>query len=137
MGNYIKIYIMTFIIFIGVDLIWLGLLAKDFYRDQLADFLRAKYNMKAAILFYVVYIAGIIFFVLDRAIDLGSWQYALFGGMFYGLITYATYGLTNYSTIKNWPLKLSIVDIAWGTILGGLTSYISYLVIIKTAFFNV
>jgi uncharacterized membrane protein len=121
----------------GIDLVWLGILAKDFYRSQLGSFLKESYNMQAALLFYLVYIAGIVFFVLSRAITTGSWQYALFAGMFYGFVTYSTYGITNYSTIKDWPTLLTVIDIGWGTVLCGITSYLTYLIATNINFFSI
>ena len=135
MGSYIKIYILAFIIFMGIDLVWLGILAKDFYRSQLGTFLKESYNMQAALLFYLVYIAGLIFFVVSRAIATGNWQYAVFAGMFYGFVTYSTYGITNYSTIKDWPTLVTIIDIVWGTVLCGVTSYLTYLIASNFSFF--
>ena len=85
--------------------------------------------MVAAFAFYILFTAGIVFFVLNRATAISSWQYALFAGMFFGLITYSTYDLTNLATIKDWPLMITIIDLIWGTFLGGLTSFLSYTVI--------
>jgi uncharacterized membrane protein len=85
--------------------------------------------MKIALLFYIVYLIGLEFFVISRALTISSWQYALFAGMFFGLITYSTYDLTNLATIKDWPLTITIIDLIWGTFLGGLTSFLSYTVI--------
>jgi len=136
MGSYIKVYILAFIIFMAIDLVWLGIIAKDFYRDQLSSFLKEKYNMNAALLFYIVYIAGLVFFVISRASTIDSWQYALFAGMLYGFVTYSTYGITNYSTIKDWPSFLTMIDIGWGTFLCGITSYLTHIISTNIAFFQ-
>lgn len=87
------------------------------------------FNMTAAFIFYFIFTAGILFFVLNNALALSSWRYALFVGMFYGFITYSTYDLTNLATLKDWPLMITVIDMLWGTFLAGLTSLVSYNVI--------
>lgn len=125
----IKNYLITFIIFLIIDFIWLGILAKDFYRKQLGFLMKTDFNLAAAFIFYLIFTAGIVFFVLNKALALSSWQYALFVGSFFGFITYSTYDLTNLATIKDWPLIITIIDLIWGSFLGGVTSLLSYHVI--------
>lgn len=125
----LKNYLITFIIFLVIDFIWLGAVARNLYRNQLGFLMKENFNMLAAFIFYLLFTAGLVFFVLNRALAISSWQYALFAGMFFGLITYSTYDLTNLATIKDWPLKITIIDLIWGTSLGGLTSFLSYTVI--------
>ena len=127
--TFLKNYLITFIIFLVIDFIWLGAVAKNIYREQLGFLMKENFNMIAAFSFYILFTAGIVFFVLNRALAISSWQYALFAGMFFGLITYSTYDLTNLATIKDWPLTITIIDLIWGTFLGGLTSFLSYFVI--------
>ena len=127
--TFLKNYLITFIIFLVIDFIWLGAVAKNLYRDQLGFLMKENFNMVAAFAFYILFTAGIVFFVLNRATAISSWQYALFAGMFFGLITYSTYDLTNLATIKDWPLMITIIDLIWGTFLGGLTSFLSYFAI--------
>ena len=127
--TFLKNYFITFIIFLVIDFIWLGAVARNLYRDQLGFLMKENFNMTAAFLFYMLFTLGIVFFVLNRALAISSWQYALFAGMFFGLITYSTYDLTNLATIKDWPLTITVIDLIWGTFLGGLTSFLSYTVI--------
>ena len=127
--TFLKNYFITFIIFLVIDFIWLGAVARNLYRDQLGFLMKENFNMTAAFLFYILFTLGIVFFVLNRALAISSWQYALFAGMFFGLITYSTYDLTNLATIKDWPLTITVIDLIWGTFLGGLTSFLSYTVI--------
>lgn len=129
MGNYIMNYLITFSVFIVIDLLWLGLVARDFYRSQIGFIMADKTNVPAAFLFYSIYIAGILFFVIQPALAKGSWIHALSLGLFFGFITYSTYDLTNLATLKNWPLKVTIVDLLWGTALGGLVASMSFLII--------
>ncbi len=126
MLEYIKIYVVALVIFLIIDFFWLGLIAKNLYRSKLGFILKDQFNMKAAFIFYLIYISGLVFFVISRA---NSWQYALFAGMFFGVITYSTYNLTNLATLKDWPLVLSLYDISWGAFLCGATSLISYLIL--------
>ena len=129
MAEYIKAYLITLVVFFGIDIIWLGVIAKDLYRNKIGFIMKDNFNMTAAFIFYMVFIIGLMFFVINRAVSLGSWQYALWGGMFFGLVTYATYDMTNLATLKDWPLSLTFIDIIWGSILNGATSLISYFII--------
>ena len=129
MINYLKAYIISFLIFFLIDLVWLGVVAKNLYRNQLGFIMKENFNMPAALLFYMFFVIGLLFFVINRAVFIESWQYALFAGMFFGMITYATYDMTNLATIKNWPVIITIIDIVWGSVLCGSTSLLSYLII--------
>lgn len=126
--DYIKMYLITLIVFLGIDLIWLGLIAKNLYSQQLGFIMKENVNWIAAVIFYLIFIVGIVFFVVNPAIIKDNWKYALFAGMLFGFITYATYDLTNLATLKNWPLKITIIDLIWGTTLGGLTSVLSFFI---------
>lgn len=110
----------------AVDLIWLGFVARTFYRNQIGFMLKSSPNWTAAIIFYLLYVLGILVFVLQPALSQQSWRYALFAGFFFGFITYMTYDLTNLATLKDWPVIVTVVDIVWGTVLGGATSILSY-----------
>jgi uncharacterized membrane protein len=124
---YIKLYALTIPIFFIIDIIWLGIIARRFYRRNLGFILSAKVNWTAAAIFYMIYIAGILIFAVRPAIVADIWrEAALMGGLF-GFFTYATYDLTNMSTIKGWPLKIVVVDILWGTCLCILVATLSFL----------
>ncbi len=94
-----------------------------FFFEAMGDY---QLNWIAAAIFYLIFILGIVFFVIHPALEKGSWTYALFAGLLFGFITYATYDLTNLATIKNWSLKITIIDLIWGTSLGGLVSIITF-----------
>lgn len=121
---YLKLYFTSLLVFLLIDSIWLGFVARDLYRSQIGFILKDKFNLIAGLIFYLIFIVGLVFFVINPA---ESWEYALFAGMFFGFISYATYDMTNLATIKNWPLLLTIIDIIWGSLLCGMTSLISYL----------
>lgn len=119
-------YIIALVIFLVIDFFWLRYAAKTMYDNQIGFLLREKFNLTAAFVFYIFFIAGLAFFVIAPA---SSWQYALFAGMFFGAVTYGTYDITNLATLKDWPLKLTIIDIVWGSLLCGITSFLTYLII--------
>jgi uncharacterized membrane protein len=125
----IKSYLITFSIFFLIDLFWIGVIAKKLYQNQIGFLLKENFSIIPAIIFYLLFIAAILFFVINPALIKNSWQFVLFAGAFLGLVAYATYDLTNLSTIKDWPILLTIIDIAWGTILTAGTAIISYLLI--------
>jgi uncharacterized membrane protein len=108
---------LTVPIFFLIDIIWLGYVAKNFYRQHLAFVLSPEVNWWAAITFYLIYIAGILFFAVAPALEKASLMRALVWGGLYGFFTYATYDLTNMALIKGWPLKIVLVDILWGIVL--------------------
>jgi len=123
---YLKLYALTVPIFFAIDIIWLGIIAKGFYRRHLGFILSPEVNWKAAVAFYLMYIAGIIFFAVRPAVNSNTWwQAAILGGL-YGFFTYATYDFTNLATIKNWPIIIVMVDILWGLCLCMLVATISF-----------
>jgi len=125
---YLYSFIVPLIIFIALDLLWLGIIARNFYQSSLA-FLLGPVNWWAAGCFYLLFIAGLSYFVLSPALQANSSKLALINGALLGLLCYATYDLTNLATIKDWPLKLTLLDMAWGAIIGLLTSYLSFKII--------
>ena len=131
MASFLKIYGISFVVFTVIDLVWLGFIANNLYKKYLGFIMRPSPNWSVAIVFYLVYLAGVVFFVINPALAKQSWKYALFAGMFFGFITYATYDLTNLATLKDWPPLITVIDLIWGTTLGGLVSLITYLIVSK------
>ena len=123
---YIKLYLLTIPLFFAIDLLWLGVVAKNLYQRNLAHLLSPEVNWPAAFLFYFMSIAGIIIFSVKPALDSQDWVKALVWGALFGFFTYATYDLTNLATLKDWPIKVVIVDILWGTVLCALVASGSY-----------
>ena len=113
----LKLYLLTVPIFFLLDMIWLGVIARGFYRRNLAFILSPDVNWPAAITFYLIYIVGILLFAVFPALERPSLMRALVWGGLYGFFTYATYDLTNLALIKEWPLKIVVVDILWGMVL--------------------
>ena len=128
---FIKLYAIALPVFFAIDIIWIGFVAKDFYRGQIGFLLKSDVNWAAAITFYLLFIVGLVFFVISPAMEKGSWMYALLVGALFGLITYATYDLTNLATTKDWPLLVTIVDLAWGAVLAASVSTVTYLMATK------
>ncbi len=124
---FLKLYLITFVIFFAIDLFWLGVVAKNLYQNQIGHLMAEKVNWVAAILFYLLFIGGLVFFVLMPAVEAGSLWKAVWLGALFGFITYATYDLTNLATLKDWPITITLIDLAWGTTLGLSTSLFSYL----------
>jgi uncharacterized membrane protein len=116
------LYLITLAVFFLVDMVWLGVVAKGFYRRHLGTMLSPKVNWGAAILFYLLFIAGLLIFVIRPALAQGPLLSALPLGALFGLISYATYDLSNLATLRDWPLIVTVVDLVWGTALGGLVS---------------
>ena len=123
----ILLYFITLAVFFLIDMIWLGLVAKGFYRRHLGAMMNPRVNWIAAMLFYLLFIVGLLVFAIRPALVAGIPLNALFYGALLGLISYATYDLTNLATLKDWPLVVTIVDLIWGTVLGGVVSYVSAL----------
>lgn len=115
-------YLLTFIVFLMIDLLWLGIIAKNLYQKYLGDFLSDKVNWTAAFIFYFIYVAGISIFAIYPAVQKGSVFNAILMGALFGLFTYATYDLTNLATLKDWPLPIVFIDILWGAILSATVS---------------
>lgn len=128
MGN-IKMFFVALIVFLVIDLFWLGVVAKNLYAKHLGDLMTKQVNWVAAFIFYAIFIIGLVFFVLTPALEKQQVSYALIVGAFYGLITYATYDLTNLATLKNWPIAITIIDLIWGVTLSMTTSGVSYLIL--------
>jgi uncharacterized membrane protein len=128
---FIKLYLIALPVFFIIDMIWLVLVAKNFYNKQIGFLMRPDINWTAAIIFYLLFIAGLVVFVISPAVEKHSWTNALLFGAFFGLITYATYDLTNLATLKDWPILVTVVDLIWGMVLSASISIITYLIAAK------
>jgi uncharacterized membrane protein len=128
---FIKMFFIALAVFSLIDMIWLVLVAKNFYRQQIGFLMKPDINWIAAIIFYLLFIAGLVTFVISPAVQKHSWVQALLSGALFGLITYATYDLTNLATLKDWPVLVTIVDLAWGMVLSASVSVVTYLIIAK------
>ena len=128
---FIKLYFIALTVFLAIDLLWIGVVAKSFYAAQIGFLMRTDVNWVAAIVFYLLFIVGLVLFVIAPAVEKSSWTHAILFGALFGLIAYSTYDLTNLATIKNWPLLVTIVDLIWGTALAAAVSTITYFIVSK------
>ncbi|MGB4759189.1 MAG: DUF2177 family protein [Candidatus Saccharimonadales bacterium] len=126
--EYFLQYIVAALLFVIIDAVWLTTLAPKFYRKHMGSMLRKKPDLFAAVIFYAVYILGIVVFALSPALREGSVWYALGLGGLLGFVMYATYDLTNQSTLKNWPKIVTVVDLAWGTFITATVSLLAFLI---------
>ncbi|MFD2249232.1 putative membrane protein [Pseudochelatococcus lubricantis] len=120
-------YIAAGVVFLAIDSVWLSIMADRFYRPLLGDRLMEGFSLAPAAIFYLIYIGGIVFFAILPALASGGLAKAAINGLALGLVAYATYDLTNHATLRDWPVAISVVDIAWGTILTGLSASAGYL----------
>lgn len=128
MTTFFKLYGIAFLVFFVVDLIWLGLIARRLYQKEIGQLLKPDVNWAAAMIFYALFIAGLVIFVLMPGVDKNSLTHVMLTGAFFGLVTYATYDLTNLATMKDFTLRITLIDLSWGTFLGFITSTLSYLI---------
>ena len=128
---FIRLFLIALPVFFVIDMVWLVLVARKFYSQQIGFLMKPDINWTAAIIFYLLFISVLIVFVISPAVEKNSWVHALLYGAFFGLITYATYDLTNLSTLKDWPVLVTIVDLIWGTVLAASVSVVTYLISLK------
>ena len=128
---FIKLYLIALPVFFVIDMVWLALVAKGFYAKQIGFLMKPDINWAAAIIFYLLFIVGLVQFVITPALEKNSWMHALLFGALFGLITYATYDLTNLATLKDWPILVTIVDLIWGAVLAAAVSSITYYIAVK------
>lgn len=122
--SFLSLYAISVPIFFVIDMLWLGVVAKDFYRNRLETLL-GEVNWPAAIIFYLVFLLGLTFFASYPAAMEGKVFKAVLYGALFGFFTYATYDLTNLATLRGWPLSITLVDMVWGTALGALVAGIT------------
>jgi len=128
---FLKLYGITLPLFFAIDMIWLGVVAKNFYAKQIGFLMKPAINWSAAIAFYLLFIAGLVVFVISPAVEKHSVMHAVLLGALFGFISYATYDLTNLATMKDWPLLVTVVDLAWGAVLASSVSTAVYLIAVK------
>jgi len=122
------LYFSTLAICFVIDIIWLGFMNSRFYKPQLAGLMSDKVNWLPGILFYVLFVVGLLLLVVMPAYNNESWVSAILLGGLLGMVAYATYDLSNLATIKNWPVVVTIVDIIWGTVFSAIVATISYFI---------
>ena len=127
MTYYLKLYLVTLLAFFAIDMVWLGFVARTIYRKYLGFLMAPNTNWLAAIIFYLLFILGILVFVVLPGLADNSLKTTLLRAALFGLITYATYDLTNLATVKDWPVVITVIDMAWGMVLSVAVSFISFM----------
>ncbi len=125
-------YLVAAATFIVADLIWLGYIAKNFYYREMGRLLADNFSIAPAVAFYLLYIAALVYFAVLPALRSGQWQEAIIPGAILGLTAYGTYDLTALAVVRDWPLRLSLVDMAWGTILSALSASVAAYVVTRS-----
>lgn len=126
--NFFKLYFIAVPIFFIIDLTWLGVIAKDLYQKHMGHLMRPVPNWPVAVLFYLLFIIGLVIFAIYPAIKNNSWSYALLYGALFGFFTYMTFDLTSLAVLKDWPWKIVIIDIIWGVVLSSSVSVAAYFI---------
>ena len=128
---FLKLFGIALPVFFAIDMLWLGLIAKDFYAKQIGGLMKPNINWTAAIIFYLIFIAGLVVFVIMPAVVKNSWSHAVLMGALFGFVCYSTYDLTNLAVAKDWPVFVTIIDLIWGAVLAASVSVITYLIATK------
>jgi uncharacterized membrane protein len=119
---YLIAYLVCIVVMGGLDFLWLSNTSQALYRRDLAPLLADDPNMIVAVIFYLVFIVGILIFAVRPALASGDWRTAALYGALFGFFAYTTYDLTNFATMKVWTLRVTLLDIAWGTFLTGVSA---------------
>jgi uncharacterized membrane protein len=131
MATYLAAYFSALITFLVVDAVWLATMAARLYRPILGDILAASINITPAVLFYLIFPIGLVIFAILPALKSARFSTALTYGALFGFFTYATYDLTNHATLRNWTWQITLLDIAWGSLLAAATSAVGFWVAAK------
>ncbi len=124
-----KVYLVAFIVFLVIDAVWLGLVAPKFYKNYLGHIMADKPNLIVALVFYLIFILGLVYFVINPAIEANDISKLLVSAALFGIVTYSTYDLTNMATLKDWPVIVTVVDLIWGTFVSTAVSLITFLIL--------
>ena len=119
---WVKLYLLTIPVFFAIDMVWLGVIARNLYKEQLHSLLSPQVNWTAAFLFYFLYIAGILFFAVRPGLEAGSLARACLYGALFGFFCYATFDLTSLALLRNWSWAVAVVDVSWGAVVTAVSS---------------
>jgi uncharacterized membrane protein len=130
MPTYLAAYVIALLVFAALDIAWLTTMGAALYRSTLGDILLTSVRIEAAVAFYLLFPLGIVVFAVAPALKAGSPLPALFYGALFGLLAYATYDLTNFATLRNWTLKITAIDMAYGAIVVAAVSVLTYYAVV-------
>ncbi|EPR10895.1 membrane protein [Agrobacterium sp. TS43] len=131
MKTYFAAYLFTLVAFLVIDFIWLSTMASRLYRPAIGDLLVENFRLAPAVIFYLIYAAGLTFLAVRPAFQTGEWTTALLYGAVVGFMAYATYDLTNQATLKSWSTTLTVADLLWGTFVSAAAATIGYLITVR------
>jgi uncharacterized membrane protein len=123
--NFLIAYVVTAVLFLAMDATWLSVMGSRLYRPAMGDMMGESFDVAPALLFYAIYMVGVIVFAVMPGLERGSWMVSLGYGALLGLVAYATYDLTNQAVLKNWPWMLTAADLCWGTFATAVAAAIS------------
>ena len=126
-------YAVTLAVLLGIDFIWLSRMGDVVYRPVMGDIALPGFRLAPGLLFYVIYVFGVVYFAVSPALEGGGVSVALLNGAIFGFCAYATYDLTNQATLKNWSTLLTAIDMGWGTTLTAISAVLGYLIVGATA----
>ncbi|MCB1498799.1 MAG: DUF2177 family protein [Bauldia sp.] len=127
--TYLTAYVVSLVVFLGVDFLWLSTMGAALYRSTLGDLLASSVRLAPAAVFYLVYPIGIVVFAVSPALTADSWMRSAALGALFGALAYATYDLTNFATLRTWSLQITVLDIAYGAIASGAAAVVAYFVV--------
>ncbi|MBO0420813.1 MAG: DUF2177 family protein [Vagococcus fluvialis] len=127
MLHFFKISLLTGVVFLLLDLIWLLFISKKLYQNFIGDLL-GEVKILPAIIFYIIYIIGLTVFVILPSFDNPNMMKLLLSSAFFGFVCYATYDLTNLATLKNWPVLMTVIDLVWGSFVTMATVWVVYVI---------
>ncbi|MGV1957574.1 DUF2177 family protein [Agrobacterium sp. 22-214-1] len=131
MKTYFAAYLFTLVAFLVIDFIWLSTMASRLYRPAIGDLLAENFRLAPAVVFYLIYAAGLTFLAVRPAFQTGEWTTALLYGAVVGFMAYATYDLTNQATLKSWSTTLTVADLLWGTFVSAAAATIGYFLTVR------
>lgn len=126
--EYVWAFVLTGAIFAAIDAVWLKATA-GFYKEEFGGMLRLVPNFTAAIIFYLLYVLGMVVFVLEPSFGGGQWWQVAIRGAVFGMVAYATYDLTNLATLKKWSVKITVIDIIWGALVTGVSAALGFVIL--------
>jgi uncharacterized membrane protein len=121
--RFLTLYFISLPVFVLIDAVWLGLIAGSFYEERIGHLMQISWG--PAVLFYLLFLLGLTYFSTYPAIT-KNFRQVFFNGALFGFFCYMTYDLTNLATIKDWPVDMVIIDIIWGSVLGGLVALVTH-----------
>ena len=127
-GKSVLLYLATFGVFFVIDLVWLMLMNSRFYKKALSGLMAEKVKWLPAILFYLLFVFAVQVLIVMPAVGNDTWFTVLWRGGLMGMVCYGTYNFTNLASIRDWPLKVSVVDIIWGTCLTAAVATVGFFI---------